>query len=304
MTVCAFCDPWGSAAYEENTALPLRRQIETVRERLRKRYKAEKFLVYFQAFTTTFQRISQLRAQFEEALSGDDVVGIVVGTRPDCLPLAMIKLLAGFSARCYVSVELGIQSLDDDQLRFLARGHDAACSMAAVKRLRDYPEIDICAHLMFGLPGETSAQLRHTAATLSAAGVHGVKLHNLHVLRNTGLEKRYRAGTFEPVSLEAYSEKVCDFLEHLSPDIAVHRLNAVASRWDQVVAPDWAREKMRPTQYILDELERRGLRQGGRFAGNRFHHSRLQPDAGGEQLIVAATAGGANTAEGANTLQN
>lgn len=265
MRVCAFCDPWGSAAYEENTSLALIEQIRKVRSRLRKRYKAEKFLVYFQAFTTTFQRISQLRTLFEEALRETDVVGIVVGTRPDCLPLGLVKLLAEFAERCYVSVELGVQSLDDGQLRFLSRGHDAACSLAAVNRLRAYPRIDICAHLIFGLPGETTAQIENTAGTLSAAGVHGVKLHNLHVLRNTSLEARYRAGTFQPISLEAYSTRVCAFLEHLSPEIAVHRLNAVASRWDQVVAPDWVREKMRPTQFILDEMARRDLRQGGRF---------------------------------------
>ena len=265
MRVCTFCDPWGSAAYEENTSLALLEQIRGVRSRLRKRYKAEKFLVYFQAFTTTFQSISHLRALFEEALGEAGVVGLVVGTRPDCLPLGMVKLLAEFAGRCYVSVELGVQSLDDGQLRFLSRGHDAACSLAAVNRLRAYPEIDICAHLMFGLPGETVAQLENTAGVLSAAGVHGVKLHNLHVLRNTDLEGRYRCGTFQPISLEVYSTRVCAFLEHLSPDVAVHRLNAVASRWDQLVAPDWAREKMRPTQYILDEMARRDLRQGSRF---------------------------------------
>ena len=136
MRVCTFCDPWGSAAYEDNISLPLHRQIETVRERLRRRFKAEKFLVYFQAFTTTFQHISKLRALFEEALGETDVVGIVVGTRPDCLPPAMLKLLAEIAERRYVSVELGVQTLDDAQLRFLSRGHDTACSMAAVERLR------------------------------------------------------------------------------------------------------------------------------------------------------------------------
>ena len=293
MRVCAFCDPWGSAAYEENASLTLREQIRNVRSRLRKRYKAEKFLVYFQAFTTTFHRISRLRALFEDALREADVVGIVVGTRPDCLSPAMVKLLAEFAGRCYVSVELGVQSLDDGQLRFLSRGHDAACSLAAVESLRAYPQIDICAHLMFGLPGETMAQLETTAEVLSAAGVHGVKLHNLHVLRNTALEARYRAGTFQPIGLEAYSERVCAFLEHLSPEVAVHRLNAVASRWDQLVAPDWAREKMRPTQFILDEMERRDLRQGARFQGGR-----LPPGAGPVPSMAAIDPGGAGIPAG------
>jgi radical SAM protein (TIGR01212 family) len=262
MTACTFCDAWGSAAYADTAGLPLAEQVAINGERIRRRYKADKLLVYLQAYTNTFARVSLLEAWCEEALALPGVAGLVIGTRPDCLPPGMVRRLGELARRNYVSVELGVQTLDDGQLAFLARGHDRDCSLRALERLAAYPELDVCAHLMFGLPGETDAQLAETAGELSRRGVRGVKLHNLHVLRNTPLERMYRAGDFRPIGLADYAERVRVFLEHLHPEVAVHRLNAVASRWDEVVAPDWAREKLRPTQAILDHLARHGSWQG------------------------------------------
>ena len=261
-SVCIFCDPWGSAAYPDLAGRPFREQFRVNRERIRARYRAEKFLVYFQAYTNTFDRISRMEALFAEALAEEDVVGVVLGTRPDCLPGRVMRFLAEQAGDHFVSVELGVQTLEDDQLRFLSRGHDRACSLAALEKLRAVPEIDVCVHLIFGIPGETDDQLRETARLLSRAGVHGVKLHNLHVLRGTPLEGRYRAGEFSPVGLEEYARKVGIFLEHLSPEIAVHRLAAVASRWDEVIAPEWVKGKMGPTQFIRDTLVRKDTWQG------------------------------------------
>lgn len=262
MEVCVFCDQWGSAAYPEHAARPLREQIAATASTLRDRYKAERFLVYFQAYTNTFQRMSRLQALLEEALTAPDVVGVVVGTRPDCLSPTALKLMARVARSHYLSVELGVQTLDDAQLGFLARGHDAACSLKALRDLGVFPEIEVCAHLMFGLPGESGAQLRETARVLSRHRVQGVKLHNLHVLKNTPLQRMYARGEFEPVGLEAYARKVGVFLEHLAPEVAVHRLSAVASRWDEVVAPDWVKGKLQPMQYIRDYLERVDTWQG------------------------------------------
>jgi uncharacterized protein len=264
LRVCSFCDEWGSAAYADSAGLDVREQIRRNGARIRARYKADKLLVYFQAYSNTFARLAQLQSWFETALAEPGVAGIVVGTRPDCLPPRVVRLLAALARQTYVGVELGVQSLDDAQLAFLSRGHDAACSLAAIARLREQPELDVCAHLMFGLPGESEAQLAASAAVLSAAGVHGVKLHNLHVLRGTPLEALHRAGAFAPISLPLYARRVQVFLEHLAPQIAVHRLNAVASRWEDVVAPDWARHKLGPTQHILAHLEREDAWQGKR----------------------------------------
>ena len=265
MQVCAFCDEWGSAAYEDTAAQSLATQIRINGERVRRRHKAEKLLVYFQAYTHTFAKITQLERWFTEALAQPGVAGIVVGTRPDCLSPRVLRMLSDLARETFVSVELGVQTFDDEQLEFLARGHDGAASLRALEALAAHPEIESCAHLMFGLPGESGDQLQETARTLSGLGVHGVKLHNLHVLKNTPLERLHREGRFLPIGLEDYAGRVRTFLEHLSPQVAVHRLCAVASRWEDVVAPEWVKEKMRPTQFILDELERWDTWQGKHY---------------------------------------
>jgi uncharacterized protein len=262
MSVCTFCDEWGSAAYPERRHQPLAGQIQANAARIRARYKAGHFLVYFQAYTHTFDRASRLEALYEEALAVPNVEGIVIGTRPDCLPSGMIRRLAAWARRTYVSVELGVQTLDDAQLRWLSRGHDAASTRDALARLRAFPEIEVCAHLMFGLPGETDGQLRDTATELGQLGVHAVKLHNLHVLKGTPLERLWRAGRFEPATLSEYAGKAAIFLEHLPPHVVVHRLSAVASRWDEVAAPGWVRHKLAPAQAILDTLKERNTWQG------------------------------------------
>ncbi len=262
MKVCVFCDEWGSAAYNQTAESSLKHQIAIHREAIRKRYKAEKFLVYFQSYTNTFGRIRELETLYLEALKERDVVGIVAGTRPDCLPSRVLKLFDELSQDHYVSVELGLQTFDDDQLKFLSRGHNKDCSLKALKKLESLSNVEVCVHLMFGLPGETDTQLIETAQMLSNLGVHGVKLHNLHVLKNTPLERLYRNGKFKPVELEEYARKVCLFLENLSPSIAVHRLAAVASRWDELVSPLWTKEKMRPSQFIEDYLEAKDTWQG------------------------------------------
>jgi len=262
MSVCVFCDEWGSAAYPEQAAAPLAAQVARTGARLRRRYGAEKFVVYFQAYTSTFVRISRLEALLAEAVAQPDVVGVAVGTRPDCLTGSVLERLAALAATHHVSVELGLQTLDDAQLAWLARGHTRAQSLAALERLAAFPALDVCAHLMFGLPGEGDDQLRETAVLLSDRGVAGVKLHNLHVLKDTPLQRLYAQGRFTPVSLSEYARRVGVFLEHLAPWVAVHRLNAVASRWGEVVAPGWAREKLRPTEAIRAHLARVDTWQG------------------------------------------
>ena len=263
--VCIFCDKWGSAAYHQFRDQPLLKQIQINREAVQKRYRAEKFLIYFQAYTNTFGRFRELESLYQIALKEKDVVGIVVGTRPDCLPKRVLLKFAEIAQENYLSVELGVQTFDDAQLRFLSRGHDSASSLSAIRNLKKLPELNLCVHLMFGIPDETDTQIRETAEILSEHEVDGVKLHNLHVLRNTPLEKLYHESRFTPVELEEYSRKVTLFLENLSPKIAIHRLAAVASRWDELVAPEWVREKMRPTQFIDDYLAAKETWQGQFF---------------------------------------
>ena len=273
--ICSFCDEWGSAAYHLERNKSLSDQIHINREAIRKRYHADRFLIYFQAYTNTLGKVQRLKDWFETALREKDVMGIVLGTRPDCLPRRVLELFSQFTQKHYLSVELGVQSFDDEQLRFLSRGHDAQTSLDAIDKLKAIPKLNVCAHLMFGLPGETDEQLIFTASKLSEKKIDGVKLHNLHVLKNTPLEKIYLNGDFKPLSLQEYSRKVGLFLEHLDPHVAVHRLAAVASRWDELLAPAWNREKMRPMQFIEDYMRSKKMYQGrlkGQPSGKKIQH--------------------------------
>ncbi|MGK0291279.1 MAG: radical SAM protein (TIGR01212 family) [bacterium] len=265
METCIFCDEWGSAAYHLVRDEPLAKQIQINRDRIAKRYKANLFLVYFQAYTNTFDRVSTLEQRFRTALSEDKVRGVILGTRPDCLPSRIFPLLKDIHEQSYVSVELGAQSFFDDHLEFLKRGHNAERTIEAVHKLHDLTGVDIGIHLIFGNPNESDERIIETAQILNKLPISNVKLHNLHVLQKTPLAEMYQKGEFVPIELEEYSRRVCLFLTHLSPKIAVQRLTAVASRWDELIAPMWTKEKMRPVQFIEDQLKQQNLYQGKEF---------------------------------------
>lgn len=254
MKTCSFCDVWGSAAREESFSLTLTEQIEKFHKLIAKKYNAEKFLVYFQAYTNTFTKIPTLRSHFELALKYDFVKGFVVGTRPDCISSSVLALWQEYYEKSFVAVELGVQSFFDEHLNFMQRGHTAEDSIKALHKIHDSTAVDLGIHLIFGNPNETNEQIIETAKICNTLPITNVKLHHLHVLKNTDLEKWYLAGKFSPISQMDYTEKVKLFLSYLKPQIAVHRLAAFASRWEELVAPKWTANKMGTHQAIVDEL--------------------------------------------------
>ena len=262
METCIFCDEWGSAPAFVQADWTMLEQLKYHKERIRKRYKANKFLVYFQSYTNTFGRLSDLKKRCDEALQQKDIIGIVIGTRPDCLPKGALKFFGELASQTYLSIELGIQTFNDEQLSFLRRGHDSEASIQALKQLREIQNLNICTHLIFGIPGESDQQLVEAANLLNELSVDGVKLHNLHVLKNTPLAEEYNAGNFSPIELPDYARRVVLFLENLDQRISIHRLSAVAPRWDELIAPEWNKEKMRPAQYIENLLAKRETWQG------------------------------------------
>ncbi len=260
---CIFCDEWGAAAYHRERDRDLLDQIRHNRQLVTRRLKkAEQFLVYFQSYTNTLDKVAVLQARFATALSEPYVKGLVVGTRPDCLPQRLLPVLDDISKRHYLMVELGAQSFDNKQLAYLKRGHTAEDTIAAIERLHRHTEADIGVHLMFGLPGETEQQLIEAARIINQLPVDNVKLHNLHVLENTELANHYKQGLFQPLELNEYAERVILFLKHLSPGVSVQRLAAIANRWDELVAPQWTRQKMQPLDYIEGLMAKRGCYQG------------------------------------------
>ncbi len=263
LKTCIFCDEWGSFAYPQNQEKTLREQIELHRKTVGERYNTKKFFVYFQAYTTTYTQVQRVREAFEVALSYEDVVGIVIGTRPDCLSPALLETFNAMSERTFMAVELGVQSFDDQQLNWMRRGHSAEQSKKAIERIkRECPEVNLGIHLMFGWPNETLEDMIETAKICNDLKIDNVKLHNLHVLKNTDLEKEFNQGDFKPVEINDYAEMVSTFLAHLSPDIAVHRLVATASRWEELVGPAWTRNKMKNYQFMLDYMRDHKVIQG------------------------------------------
>ncbi len=265
MQTCVFCDVWGSAARSEAQDMELSKQISDFGKHLGDRYHAKNFLVYFQAYTNSFTKISSLKNNFETSLAFPFVKGFVVGTRPDCLSPAVLNLWQEYHEKSFVSVELGVQSFFDDQLQFMRRGHSAQQSLDAIAKISLSTNVDLGIHLMFGQPGETDQQIIQTAELVNTLPITNIKLHNLHVLTNTPLEKMFLEGHFKPIERPLYAHRVQLFLEHLSPRFFLHRLAALAPRRNELVAPTWTSDKMGTHQYIIDHLRSQGSYQGRHF---------------------------------------
>ena len=255
---CIYCN--NTSFSPGNRRLSVRAQLEQGKRFLRQRYGAQKFIAYFQAYTNTYGDIHRLRDLYDTALAGEDIVGLAIGTRPDCVPEAVLDLLADYASRTYLWLELGLESGHDQTLAFLNRGHTVAAFDDAVRRARQR-QLQLCAHVILGLPGESAADVLATARYLAALRLDAVKLHHLHVVRQTVLEKLYHRGEVPLLSLDDYASLVVDCLEVLPPDTIIMRLMGDAPR-DMLVAPTWSLDKRVALRRIEQELERRETYQG------------------------------------------
>lgn len=256
---CIYCGGEGSGSYGIARNLPVAAQLEDGKEVMVRKYKAKKFIAYFQAFSNTYAPVERLRALYDEALAVEDIVGLIVGTRPDCLPPATLDLLAEYARRSWFWLELGLQSTHDRTLQAINRGHDYAAFTTAVKRCKERG-IRVCTHVIIGLPGETREEILATAGILAGLKVDGVKLHLFHVMRGTRLAEMYERGEIRVMERDDYVGIVCDFLELLDPRISIQRLTGDGGR--DLVAPLWSLAKFEALNAIDLELERRGSRQG------------------------------------------
>lgn len=257
---CVYCD---NRSFSPNRRLPrtsIRAQVERGVAILSKRYHADKFLAYFQAATNTYAPVEKLRRFYEEALDHPQLIGLIVGTRPDCVPEEVLNLIDSHTRDRYVCVELGLQSMHDRSLDWMNRGHHLDAFLDAVARC-SRRSFDVCAHVILGLPGESHADMMATADLLASLPVHAVKIHNLHVVRDTPLEQMYWAGQAPMLGFEEYVGLVCDFLERLPASMVIHRLSGDAPP-EYLVAPSWCLEKPRLLWAIDAEFERRGSHQG------------------------------------------
>lgn len=257
---CIFCGGNGSGSLGIRRELSVTAQIEDGREVMVRKYRAEKFIAYFQAFSTTHAPVATLRPLYHEALAVPGVAGLIVATRPDCLPDDVLDYLSELSRQTYLWLEIGLQSIHDKSLTFINRRHDYACFVAAVERAKAR-KVRVCTHVILGLPGETRAEMLAMAGELNRLGVDGVKLHLLHVMKGTRLAELYDKGDVEMLGRDEYAGLVCDFLELLDPRILIHRLTGDGGH-DNLVAPLWSLKKFELLNLIDGELARRGTRQG------------------------------------------
>jgi radical SAM protein (TIGR01212 family) len=260
---CIYCGGSGSGSYGIRRDLTVAGQVEDGKEVMRRKYKAERFIAYFQAYSNTYAPVDQLRNLFTEALSVPDVDGLIIATRPDCLSDEALDYLQELSRQTYLWLELGVQSIHDRTLALINRRHDHACSVDAIQRTTSRC-LRVCAHVILGLPGESREEMLAMAGELNRLGVDGVKLHLLHVMKGTRLAEMYGRGEVQVLERDEYAGLICDFLERLDPRILIHRLTGDGGR-DNLVAPLWSLKKFEILNLIDAELERRGTRQGSKY---------------------------------------
>lgn len=248
---CIFCDNQAFNVQTRSKRLPIREQIEQGIKSAYERFKAKKYMIYFQAFTNTYAAVSELKKIYDHVKEYEDIVAIAIGTRPDCIDGEKLALINQYTEDKEVWIEYGLQTINDMTLQTINRGHGLKEFLNAVALTRDYPNIKICVHAILGLPGETEEDNVKTACMLCDLGIEAIKIHPLHVVRNTKLEELFLHKQYVPLSLEEYILLVIAFLERTSSKTVIQRLTAECPP-DLLIAPDWINEKGR----IIGEIER------------------------------------------------
>ena len=256
---CIFCKN-GSGDFAGNKMDDLKTQFNNVKSILNNKWPDTKYIAYFQANTNTFAPVNILKQKFEEVLTFKDVVGINIGTRPDSITNECLEYLCDLNKRTFLTVELGLQSMHDKTLKLINRGHDLKCFDECVKKLKDN-NINVVVHIINGLPYETHDMMMDTVRHLNKLKIDGIKIHMLHILKNTKLEKLYKEDKFHILTKKEYVNIVCDQIEELNDNIVIHRLTGDGKKED-LIKPTWTLKKVSVLNDIDKELIKRGTYQG------------------------------------------
>ncbi len=245
---CAFCPGDGSGAFAERACGSIPAQLEQAKKRVRHKIKDGKFIAYFQSFTNTYGPVSHLEQLYTQAMEPEDILGLAIGTRPDCLVDDVVALLARLNRIKPISVELGLQTVHDEIARSFNRGYETSVYFDALGRLKA-AGLEVVTHIILGLPGETKEMMLETTRAVMDAGTDGVKFHLLHVLQGAALEQPYRQGQFECLSLEEYGSILKECLALVPPHVVVHRITGDGAKKD-LIAPLWSGDKKRVLNYL------------------------------------------------------
>ena len=252
---CIFCSEKGSGELIKNNTEDISRQVDEYLNSYRAK-RANKFIVYFQNFSNTYDTLDNLKKKYDSALIDDRIVGLSIATRPDCINEEIAKLIKTYSEKYYVCVELGLQTASNEIGEIINRGYTTEQFVEAVKLLNKY-EIDVIAHIMCGLPGENRdgknvpIQIKETVKLINSLKIHGVKIHSTYVVENTKLAEMYENGEYTPMELDEYFKDLTYIITHLNPNVVIHRICADAPK-DILIAPDWNAHK----KWVLNGFEK------------------------------------------------
>ena len=262
---CIYCSPRGSGDFAQESVIPTDEQFEIVKNQLSSKWKTDKYIPYFQAHTNTYAPLEIIREKIEPVMSKEGVVALNIATRADCLEDDVVGYLCELAKRTTLTVELGLQSSNDDTARLINRGHNYEDFLLGYRKLRRASDkINICVHIIFGLPGEDRETMIKTVKDVAALVPEQVKIHLLHVIKNTAMAELYHDGKYTPMTMEDYVETVAEALTYLPPDTVIGRLTGDGMQ-SELLAPDWSRKKTIVINNIDKKMYENNLYQGKNY---------------------------------------
>jgi len=260
---CIYCNNESFNPGYNDPTKSVRQQIDEGTEFLRRRYNVDKFMVYFQPYSNTYASLDKLKQLYEEALSAAGIIGLTIGTRPDCIDEEKLDYLESLAKTCDITIEYGLESIYDDSLKKINRGHDYQCYLDAIEMTKNRG-IKICTHIILGFPWENREQWMYEAEVLSEIAFDFLKIHQLHIVKNTVLERNHVRNPYRLFTLAEYVDTVVSFLEKLNPEIIIQRLAGEAPK-KMLVAPKWGKRNSEVITFITNELEKRNTWQGKKY---------------------------------------
>ncbi|WP_061313140.1 TIGR01212 family radical SAM protein [Clostridium botulinum] len=260
---CVFCSARGSGDYAGSRNFSITNQFNNVKTMMANKWKSGKYIAYFQAYTNTYAPVYELRQKYEEAINQEGVVALSIATRPDCLEDDVLDLIEELSKKLYVWVELGLQTINDDVAKKINRGYDLKVFDDAMTRLKER-NIDVVVHSILGLPGESQDDMLKTIDYIAHSGAQGIKLHLLHLMKDTKMVELYESGELQFLSQEDYIKLICKAVSMLPKEMVVHRLTGDAPR-DLLIGPMWSLKKWEVLNAIDKTLEDNYIYQGKNF---------------------------------------
>lgn len=262
---CTYCSNKGSGDFAGQVDDSISKQFENIKTIMEKKWHNAKYIAYFQAYTNTYAPVDYLKDKYEEALRQENVIGLAISTRPDCISEEVLDYLDDINKRTNLWVELGLQTIHDTTSKKINRGHNYQVFLDTLEKLRER-NIDVVVHIINGLPGETYEMMMDTVKEISKLDIQGIKIHLLHVLKGTVMEKQLIRGDFQLLDKDFYTNLICDQLEILPQDLIIHRLTGDGKK-DDLIGPIWSLKKWEVLNAIDEELKRRNSWQGKYYEG-------------------------------------